>query len=190
MGSQTFVAGDAIPQQDAASFADLIYETATTPISVAVQSDREWRALAEALGRPDWLGDERFRTVQSRQAHIDARLSLTQAALREIPADDALATLEAAGVPCAPVLTRNATLDHPQIIANGMVVEVEHPTAGRIRQARPAARFSGTPSALRQPAPGYGEHTEAVLHEAGLNEPAIAALRDAGAFGAAKDAAE
>ena len=190
MGSQTFVAGDAIPQQDAASFADLIYETATAPISVAVQSDREWRALAEALGRPDWLGDERFRTVQSRQAHIDPRLSLTQAALREIPADDALATLEAAGVPCAPVLTRNATLDHPQIIANGMVVEVEHPTAGRIRQALPAARFSGTPSALRQPAPGYGKHTEAVLHEAGLNEPAIAVLRDAGAFGAATDAAD
>ena len=79
MGSQTFVQddraeGDAIPQQAAASFADLIYETATTPISVAVQSDGEWRALAGALDRPDWLDDPRFRTVELRQANIEACL--------------------------------------------------------------------------------------------------------------------
>ena len=59
MGSQTFV-GDDIPQQSAASFIDLIYETATTPISVAVQSDREWAALCEVLDRPDWREDPRF----------------------------------------------------------------------------------------------------------------------------------
>lgn len=190
MGSQTFVDGDAIPQQAAASFTDLIYETATTPISVAVQSDREWRALATALDKPEWLDDERFRTVEARQAHIDDRLALTQAALREHPADAALARLEAAGVPCAPVLTRNATLRHPQVVANGTIVEVNHPAAGRIRQARPAARFSATPTAFRRPAPGYGEHTEAVLREAGLDDGAIAALRRGGAFGMVEDAAE
>ena len=81
MGSQTFVDGD-LPQQEAASFADLIYETATTPISVAVQSDREWRALVTAIGEPSWLEDERFLTVELRQRHIDDRLALTQEVLR------------------------------------------------------------------------------------------------------------
>lgn len=58
-GSQTFV-GDSLPQQEAASFVDLIYDTADTPISVAVQSDREWHALARAVDRPGWLDDTRF----------------------------------------------------------------------------------------------------------------------------------
>ncbi len=190
MGSQTFVDGDAIPQQDAASFADLIYDTATTPISVAVQSDREWQALARALDRPDWLEDPRFRTVELRQRHINERLAVTQEGLRGRPAEECLALLEKAGVPCAPVLTRNATLTHPQVEANGTIVAVDHPQAGRIRQARPAARFSGTPQALTRGAPGYGADTDAVLREAGFEEAEIGAMRRDGAFGQAREAAE
>ncbi len=189
MGSQTFVDDD-IPQQDAASFADLIYDTATTPISVAVQSDREWHALARALDRPDWLEDPRFTTVELRQRHINERLALTQDGLRERPAAACLALLEKAGVPCAPVLTRNATLTHPQVVANGTIVEVEHPRAGRIRQARPAARFSVTPQALSRAAPGYGADTGEVLRQAGLSDAEIEAMRRDGAFGQAKEAAE
>lgn len=190
MGSQTFVEGDAIPQQEAASFADLIYDTATTPISVAVQSDREWRAAAGALERPDWLEDPRFKTVELRQRHINERLAATQEALRERTADECLTLLEKAGVPCAPVLTRTATLTHPQVQANEVVVEVDHPQAGRIRQARPAARFSATPQALVRGAPGFGADGEDLLREAGLDTREIAALRRGGAFGATRAAAE
>ena len=59
MGSQTFV-GEDIPQQEAASFIDLIYETATDPISAAVQTNREWLALTRALDKPEWLEDPRL----------------------------------------------------------------------------------------------------------------------------------
>ncbi len=193
MGSQTFVEGD-LPQQEAASFADLIYETADTPISVAVQSDREWRALIRALDKPDWLDDPRFRTVELRQRHINERLALTQDALRTRPAAHWLDALTAAGVPCAPVLTRTATLLDPQVRANGIVVEVEHPRAGRVRQARPAARFSATPSTIRAGAPDYGADTAAVLREAGLDAAEIGRLCAAFAPGHAdenaRDAAE
>ena len=174
MGSQTFV-GDDLPQQDAASFTDLIYETADAPISVAVQSDREWTALTHALGREDWLDDPRFRTPGLRQQHINERLALTQAALRTRPASDWLDRLTAAGVPCAPVLTRTATLTHPQLVENGIVLELDHPAAGRIRAGRPAARFSATAQSIRAGAPGYGEHTAQALREAGLSEAEIAA---------------
>ena len=190
MGSQTFVEGDAIPQQDAASFADLIYDTADTPISVAVQSNREWQALARALGHPEWLDDPRFATVELRQRHINERLALTQEGLRDLPATEALAALTKAGVPCAPVLTRTQTLDNPQVVANGIVVETTHPTAGRIREARPAARFSGTPQALRRPAPAYGGNTDEILREAGLQDAEIEALRRDGAVGTTREAAE
>src|ERR1700722_16275228 len=145
MGSQTFV-GEDIPQQEAASFIDLIYETATGPISAAVQSNREWVALTRALDKPEWLEDPPFKTPSLRQRHINERLILTQETLRSRPAEEWLDRLTKEGVPCAPVLTRTAMLSNPQVVANGIIVESEHPQAGRIRQARPAARVSGTPA--------------------------------------------
>jgi crotonobetainyl-CoA:carnitine CoA-transferase CaiB-like acyl-CoA transferase len=160
--------GESIPQQEAASFIDLIYETADSYITVAVQNDREWAALTRALDKPEWLADPRFTTPALRQKHIDERLAMTQEVLRTRTAGEWLAALTAEGVPCAPVLTRTELLGHPQVAANGIVVESEHPAAGRLRQARAAARFSATPTSLRRGAPALGQHTHEVLAEAGL----------------------
>ena len=66
MGSQTFVDGD-LPQQEAASFQDLIYQTTTGYITIAVQNDREWQALIRAVNRPEWTRDPRFLTPELRQ---------------------------------------------------------------------------------------------------------------------------
>ncbi|WP_158930367.1 CaiB/BaiF CoA-transferase family protein [Acidisphaera sp. S103] len=175
MGSQTFVGQD-IPQQEAASFIDLIYETATTPISAAVQSNKEWAALTRALDKPEWLDDPRFKTPALRQRHINDRLSMTQDALRTRPAEEWLQRLTDAGVPCAPVLTRTTMLTNPQVVANGIVVETQHPHAGRLRQARPAARFSETPATIRHGGPGLGQQTREVLLELGYSSADIEAL--------------
>jgi crotonobetainyl-CoA:carnitine CoA-transferase CaiB-like acyl-CoA transferase len=169
MGSQTFV-GDELPQADAASFIDLIYATQTDYISAAVQTDREWAALTRALDKPEWLEDPRFATPALRQKHINERLSLTQEVLLTRPAAEWLERLTAEAVPCAPVLTRGRMIHHPQVEANGIVLESDHPQAGRLRQARPAARFSATPAKIRRGGPALGEHTEEVLAEIGYQE--------------------
>ena len=182
MGSQTFV-GDELPQQAAHSFIDLIYETADGYISVAVQTDKQWRGLTQALERPEWLDDPRFATQELRQVNIDDRLNLTQEVLRTNTSAHWLARLEAADIPCVPVLTRNQMISNEQIAANGTVIETDHPDAGRLRQSRPAALFSHTPTALPRPAPRLGADTEDVLGEAGFDAAGIAALGEAGAFG-------
>jgi crotonobetainyl-CoA:carnitine CoA-transferase CaiB-like acyl-CoA transferase len=175
MGGQTFV-GDETAEEEAQSFIDLIYETADGYISVAVQSDKEWAGLAAALDKPEWLDDPRFKTAALRHENIDDRLGLTQDVLLTRTADEWLARLEDADVPCAPVLRRRDVVDHPQIAANETVVESDHPQAGRLRQARPAPRFSRTPPVHRHGAPALGQDTRDVLREAGLSEDEIAAL--------------
>jgi crotonobetainyl-CoA:carnitine CoA-transferase CaiB-like acyl-CoA transferase len=188
MGSQTFV-GNAFPQQEAASFIDLIYATADGYITVAVQSDREWAALTRALDRPGWLQDARFTSPALRQQNIDARLQMTQEVLKTGTAAQWLERLTAEGVPCAPVLTRTELLHHPQILASGIVVETDHPVAGRLRQARPAARFSGTPAGIRSGAPALGEHTRQVLAGLGYSPAEIDAITGAVPVAAGGDAA-
>jgi crotonobetainyl-CoA:carnitine CoA-transferase CaiB-like acyl-CoA transferase len=182
MSNQTFVGGEAA-QEKAQSFIDLIYETRDGYISVAVQTDRQWASLARALERPEWLEDPRFRTAAGRQEHIDARLELTQEVLRERTSAEWLARLDAEDVPCAPVLRRKDVISHPQILANETVVEMDHPKAGRLRQARPAARFSRTPAEIRTGGPLLGEHTEEILETLGYPREKIEELRTAGVIG-------
>jgi crotonobetainyl-CoA:carnitine CoA-transferase CaiB-like acyl-CoA transferase len=176
MGSQTFV-GDEPARQEPATAFDLIYETADGYITAAALTDRQWAGLARALDRPEFLEDERFKTPALRQKNIDARLQLTQDALIARPTAETLEGLTKAGVPCAPVLTRNEVIRHPQVQQMEIVVETDHPAAGRLRQTRPAARFSRTPPEIRRGAPALGEHTNAVLGELGYSADEIAALR-------------
>ena len=175
MGQQTFV-GDAPVRQEAASAIDLIYETANGYITLAALTDRQWAALADTVGRPEWLTDPRFHTPALRQQNIDARLEATQDALLARSAAEWLEKLTAAGIPCAPVLTRNEVIRHPQVAAMESIVETEHPRAGRLRQARPAARFSATPPEIRRGAPALGEHTREILTELGYSPAEITAL--------------
>ncbi|HEX5320542.1 MAG TPA: CoA transferase [Stellaceae bacterium] len=177
-GDQTFV-GDEPAKQEAASATDLVYETADGWITVAVQTNAQWVALAGALDRKEWLDDPRFKTPALRQQNVSDRLRLTQEALKGGSSAQWLDRLTRAQVPCAPVLTRNEVVRAPQVEALGLVVETQHPKAGRLRQTRPAARFSRTPSEIRRGAPSLGEDTGAILAEAGLSPAEIAALREA-----------
>jgi len=179
MGGQTFV-DKPVSAQRAASFIDLIYATQDGYISVAVMSDKEWQALTRAVEHPEWLDDPRFTTPAQRDKNVDARLSLTQEALHTRTSAEWIERLESEGVPCAPVLTRNELIAHEQIAASDILVESDHPHAGRLRQTRAAACFDMTPTSIRQGAPLLGEHSDDILGEAGLGVEEIAALRAAG----------
>jgi len=179
MGNHTFV-GDERDAETAQSFIDLIYETANGYISVAVQSNKEWEGLTRAFGKPEWLTDPRFATSSLRGRNIDERLALTQEVLLSDTAESWLARLEAEDVPCAPVLTRREVVRHPQILANEMVVEIDHPQAGTLRQARPAPRFSTTPASFRLAAPALGADSQRILSHLGLDDREIEELAEAG----------
>ncbi len=176
MGGQTYV-GKTVSQQRAASFIDLIYETKDGYMSVAVMTNDQWAALARTFGRPEWLEDPRFATTELRDLNINDRLALIQSVLIGRTTGEWMEILEPAGVPCVPVLTRSEMIHHPQIEAAGIVVESDHPQAGRLRQARNAARFTATTPELRFGAPLLGEHAVEILREAGFSDEECDSLR-------------
>ena len=175
MGSQTFV-GKEVDVAVAATFIDLIYETATDYISVSVMTNDQWVSLCHVVDKPAWLDDDRFKTPAGRDRNANDRLALIQSVLKTRSAEEWLERLEAAGVPCAPVLRRHEMIRHPQVAASGIVIETEHEHAGLLRQARNAARFGGTPTEQRRGAPHLGEHTREVLDELGYSADAQESL--------------
>ena len=179
MGSQTFV-GREVSTQRAATFIDLIYQTKSDYISVSVMSNKQWKALADAVGHPEWKDDERFKTPALRDFNANERLQLIQDALLKKSAEAWLEILDDAGVPCAPVLKRKDVINHPQILASDLIIETDHHVAGRIRQTRPAARFSKASPEIRRGAPLHGEHTDEILAESGYSRDEIGKLRELG----------
>jgi len=179
MGGQTFV-GKEVSSQRAATFIDLIYETKTDYISVSAMSNKQWQALCPALGHPEWLEDERFSNPALRDKNADLRLQMTQDALLEKDADTWLEILDTAGVPCAPVLKRKDMITHPVVAASKLIIETDHPVAGKLRQTRPAARFSHQPLTIRRGAPLHGEHNNEILTELGLSQSEQDKLRENG----------
>ena len=175
MGGHTFI-GDELEHETAQSYIDLVYETADGYISVAVVADKDWRGVSAALERPDFLTDQRFTTAALREDNKDARTRLTQDALLSFKSADAIQRLEQQDVPCAPVLTRKEMIRHPQITANNILLNYEHPDAGHLRQARQPAVFSSTALSAPQPAPQLGQHTREVLQQAGYSDKEIEQL--------------
>ncbi|MBO78077.1 MAG: hypothetical protein CMQ22_00730 [Gammaproteobacteria bacterium] len=179
MSGMTLV-GREVKAQRAQLSPDLIFATEDGYITAGAVSNVEWEGLCKALDRQQWIEDERFLTVNDRAVNATLRIEMTAEVLATNSSEFWLAQLDAQGVPCAPVLSREDVLTHPQIEANGLLGEYEHPIAGRIRQPRPAALFDQTPAAIRRHAPGLGEHNAEVLEELGYNEQRRQQLIDAG----------
>jgi len=175
MGAHTFV-GDEANTEQAQSFIDLIYQVKDGYVSIAVMQDKQWNAFCEAIENEALKSDPRFATAILREENKDARLQAIQDAVRDFNRDALIVVLEANDVPCAPVLTRTQMRQHPQVAANAILQEYEHPEAGPLRQSRHPAKFSKTANAPPVPAPALGEHTEEVLREAGISEEKIAEI--------------
>ena len=182
MGGQTYV-DDPVSNQAAASFIDLIYETKDGYMTVSTMGNKEWLALSRAFERPDLLKDPRFKTPQLRDQNVNERLALVQAELKTKTTAKWLEIFEKEEVPAAPALTRQEMIEHPQVTASEILVEYDHPVAGRLRQTRTAARFEGTPPGPPQGAPRLGEHNTQILMELGLSEDEIIELSESGAIG-------
>jgi formyl-CoA transferase/CoA:oxalate CoA-transferase len=151
-------------------------------VNVAVGSEAIWARFVQAVGAPHLAADARFRTNADRVAHRDALIAQLEEIFVSRTTAEWTRVLEAAGVPAGPIYLMADLFADPQVHHRGMVVEVEHPRAGRIRQTGVPVKLSLTPGRVVAPPPVLGQHTDAILRECGFDDAAIAAMRRDGAI--------
>lgn len=138
-----------------------------------------YKRWAELMGETSWLEDPRFADDRSRGEHGAVISERMAAWCAERTTADALADLEAARIPAAPVLSPQQALDDAHVRAAGFLKQIPFPGADVAPPvAEPPFALTSTPAGVRRRAPTLGEHTDAILGDLGYTPPAIAALHE------------
>jgi formyl-CoA transferase len=153
-------------------------------ITLGSANDRLFERVSALLGHPEWTSDPDYadatRRVRNHTALAERIERMTTTGTRQ----QWLERFEAAGIPCGPINNYAEAFADPQIRAREMVVEVDHPTLGRLQATGSPVKMSETPPVAARRAPLLGEHTRDVLREAGYSDAEISQLTlDAGAGG-------
>jgi crotonobetainyl-CoA:carnitine CoA-transferase CaiB-like acyl-CoA transferase len=156
-----------------------VFATKTLSIYIAGTNDPFWRLLCTALGRQDWLADERYATNEGRVAHRATLEPEMEAHFLAHTGEELLGKLIPAGMPCSAVYKVSDVVANPHTAARGSVLEIEYPGLGKVKSANNPIKLSDAPVETRRKSPAIGEHTAEILREAGYTDKDIAGLRDA-----------
>ena len=130
---------------------------------MAVGNDMQFANLSRVLGHPEWADDQSFQTNASRVNNREACDGMIRDVLGVKPAAYWIDLFEKEGIPCSKVNRVDEALESEQAKANDMVLDMDHPTAGKIRVPGIPYQFSKTPVGVQSPPPQLGEDTHAVL---------------------------
>jgi crotonobetainyl-CoA:carnitine CoA-transferase CaiB-like acyl-CoA transferase len=169
MGRDTLL-GEGVELRAPISNAYRMIELKDGHAAVAAITQAQIHGIMRAVGRPEFIEDERFSTLNALLNNLEEFMAETRAASLTMTVEEFVSAFEAEDVPCAPVLETSQVADHPQVKNNEIVEEVEHPVMGRMRRPRPPARFSESPAEVSRHAPTLGEHRDELLTQLGLSE--------------------
>jgi len=151
-------------------------------ITVGAANQGNWLRLVEALEAPALRDDRRFSANADRMRNLEALTATLTPIFRRLTSAEWLRRLEHAGVPAGPVLEVCQMHADPQALAREMIVETEHPSAGRVKAIGLPIKFSTTPGGVRRSAPLFGQHTRELLREHGFSDAEIDQLAAQGAI--------
>lgn len=153
------------------------FEAADGPIMIGVANDNLWRRFCAVAGLEAIVDDSRFRTNVDRVKHRAETLHHVQASIAANTVAHWNALLNEVGIPCSPINTLAQLLDHPHTKADKLIMQYDHPAAGRLNCVRHPVTFLGEERILGLPPPTLGQHTDEVLKDMGLSSARIAELR-------------
>jgi formyl-CoA transferase len=136
-----------------------------------------WKALTKVLGRPELGDDPRYQTREGRMASQAELEALVEGFTSTRTKHEVMELMGKAGVPCGAVLDSTEIMNNEHLRQRGMVVDIEHPTRGKMPMLGSPIRMSASPVEVT-PAPLLGEHNAEVYGKIlGLNEEDLAALK-------------
>ncbi|MCW5323588.1 CoA transferase [Verminephrobacter aporrectodeae subsp. tuberculatae] len=147
-------------------------------VSMLPYTERHWQAFFCEVGQPELADRYNIANRQERNAHVKALYGHLRELTPLKTTAEWMLLCEKLDIPATPIYTLDELPEHPHLKAVGLFEDATHPTEGPIRQLRPTARFSATPTKVYRQAPTVGQHTTEILREAGLAQEDIARLKD------------
>jgi crotonobetainyl-CoA:carnitine CoA-transferase CaiB-like acyl-CoA transferase len=168
MASSYLISGE-IPRRWGTAHESIVpyqgFEVEGKYIVITAGNDRLWANLCNALGAPELIDDPRFRTNPLRVENREECISILTSILQTKTAEEWVEYLNAEGVPCAPINTMDEVFKDPQVLHRNMLVEIDHPSAGKIKMTGIPVKYSDTEATIRRAPPRLGEHTDEILSE-------------------------
>lgn len=164
-----------------APFATL--HTSSGFLNIAVGNDSLWEKFCGLIGRPDLLNDDRFVDNDSRNRNWNELQPILDGIMRTDSKENWIQRLQSAGVPCGPINTIAEVVSDPQVLHREMIVELEHPVAGKLKMPGCPIKLSATPASIERPSPILGQDQEEILLGLlGLSREEFSKLKEVGAF--------
>ena len=157
------------------------FETSDGYVNIGAANQANWERLCTAIGRDELATDPRFVEPRDRMNNLDELVSTLEVTFAQQSSDHWLEILDAAGVPVGPINDLAQVYSDPQVRAREMMVETDHPVAGRVKNIGIPIKLSETPGRFQRPAPTLGQHTDEVLSDLGCSDDEIDKLRTGGA---------
>lgn len=159
-----------------------VFETTDGAVCmVGAFKENPLRDISKALGFDEDLSTRPgFETLEGQIEHRRELQEIFRHRFTQDTTEHFVSRLEEQDILCAPVRTLEDALADPQTVCNGMVVEMDHPHAGKVKVLNAPIRLSGTPNTTRRPAPMLGEHNQEILRELGYSDEQLAALLNEG----------
>ncbi|MCB0010128.1 MAG: CoA transferase, partial [Anaerolineales bacterium] len=156
------------------------FPTADGWIIIGAGAERHWQRLTELIEMPSLAEDDRFRTNPDRLQQRQLLIGILIPEIQKKSTATWLELLREAGIPCGVINRPEEALNDEQILARGMIVELEHPAVGSYKSLGNPINLDGTPITYRRPAPLLGEHNQEILTELGFTPDEIAKLMNDG----------
>jgi crotonobetainyl-CoA:carnitine CoA-transferase CaiB-like acyl-CoA transferase len=157
------------------------YQTKDGYVCALIYNDKQWKAFADIIGKPELMQLPEFATHDARSQNYKSAYAMIAEEMKQRSTAFWLEALEKGDIPVQRMNTLDDIVADPHLDAIGYLQLVDHPSEGRIRMLAVPSEWSESKPEYRRHAPRLGEHTREVLREAGLSDQKIAALLESGA---------